>query len=79
MQLSKKEQLTHEFFADLQENLRKNFPTLKELDMNNLLYMRQFAKEYLDVEFVQEVLGQLPWGHIVLLFTYVQNSVSRRW
>lgn len=41
--------------------------------------MQQFAEGYPDVEFVQEVLGQLPWGHIVLLLTHVHNSVSRRW
>ncbi len=79
VELGKKERLTQEFFANLQKNLKKNFPTLKGLDTDNLLYMQQFAEEYSCVDFVQEVLSQLTWGHIVLFLSNVRNLVSRRW
>lgn len=40
---------------------------MKGFSTRNLKYMRKFAAEYPDVLFVQEVLAQLPWGHIVTI------------
>ena len=43
----------------------------------NLLSMRAFADAYLEESIVQQLVGQLSWGHNVLLLTKVkQNGVS---
>lgn len=43
------------------------FPTMKSFSTRNLKYMRRFAKEFLDIEFVQQVAAQLPLGHHMIL------------
>ena len=44
-------------------DLRLEFPAMKGFSRTNLLYMRTFADNYLDYEFVQQVAGQIPWFH----------------
>jgi predicted nuclease of restriction endonuclease-like (RecB) superfamily len=61
--------------ADLQES----FPEMKGLSSRNLHYMRRFAQEYPDLEFVQQIAAQLPWFHIVILLTKVSNLAEREW
>ena len=50
----------------LSKDLSSELPEMKGFSMRNLKYMRKFAAEYPDIEFVQEVLAQLPWGHFIL-------------
>jgi len=40
---------------------------MKGFSRTNLLYMRLFAETYADEQFVQQVVGQIPWGHNVFL------------
>lgn len=56
----------------LSEDLRNAFPEMKGFSSRNLKYMRKFAEEYPDLEFVQQVAAQLPWFHIVLLIDKVK-------
>ncbi|NET62587.1 MAG: DUF1016 domain-containing protein [Symploca sp. SIO2E6] len=44
-----------------------------------LLYMRAFAEVYPDEQIVQQVVGQIPWGHNVRLLDYVKDPVERLW
>jgi predicted nuclease of restriction endonuclease-like (RecB) superfamily len=61
--------------ADLQES----FPEMKGLSSRNLHYMRRFAQEYPDLEFVQQSAAKLPWFHIVILLTKVSDLNEREW
>ena len=45
----------------------------------NLLSMRAFADVYSDDAIVQQLVGQLPWGHNVLLLAKVKNPEQRLW
>ncbi len=38
--------------------------------------MRKFASEYIDMEFVQQVVAQIPWSHNVVLMDRV-NDINR--
>ncbi|EEB55181.1 phage uncharacterized protein [Wolbachia endosymbiont of Culex quinquefasciatus JHB] len=49
----------------LSRDLKAEFPEMKGFSTRNLKYMRQFAGEYQDIEFVQQLVAQLPWGHNV--------------
>jgi predicted nuclease of restriction endonuclease-like (RecB) superfamily len=51
----------------LSKDLVSEFPEMKGFSVRNLKYMRKFAEEYPDPQFVQEVLAQLPCGHIVTI------------
>ena len=49
---------------EVSKDLRLAFPEMKGFSERNLKYMRKFAKEYSDIEIVQEVLAQLTWYHV---------------
>jgi predicted nuclease of restriction endonuclease-like (RecB) superfamily len=54
----------------LAQDLRTAFPEMKGFSRANLMYMRAFAQAWPEAEIVQQAVGQLPWGHnLVLLST----------
>lgn len=63
----------------LAADLRREFPDMQGLSRTNLLYMRAFAEAYPDEAFVQQVVGQLPWGHNVRLLDKLSSTVERTW
>ena len=60
----------------LSKDLRSEFPEMKGFSVRNLKYMRKFAAEYQDSQFVQEVLAQLTWYHNVTLRFYINKCVN---
>lgn len=61
----------------LSKDLKISFPDMKGFSTRNLKYMRKFAFEYQDPEFVQQVVAQLPWGHNVFLMDLVKEGQDR--
>ena len=61
----------------LHEDLQSAFPDIKGFSVRNLKYMRKFAEEYPNIEFVQEVLAQLSWYHNSTLLDKVNNRDDR--
>jgi predicted nuclease of restriction endonuclease-like (RecB) superfamily len=61
----------------LSKDLKSIFPEMKGFSARNLKYMRKFAEEYPDVEFVQEPLAQLTWYHNVTLLEKIENREVR--
>ncbi|WP_386086826.1 MULTISPECIES: PDDEXK nuclease domain-containing protein [unclassified Wolbachia] len=61
----------------LSRDLKAEFPEMKGFSTRNLKYMRQFAVEYQDIEFGQQLVAQLPWGHNVFLMDLVQDKEAR--
>jgi len=61
----------------LSKDLTSSFPEMKGFSPRNLKYMRLFAYTYKDLEFVQQVVAQLPWGHNVYLLNLIKNSKER--
>ena len=55
----------------LAKDLRSAFPDMSGLSRTNLLYMRAFAETWPDEAIVQQVVGQIPWGHNVRLLELV--------
>lgn len=62
---------------NLAQDLRAAFPDMKGFSSRNLKYMRKFADEHPDSEFVQEALAQLTWYHIVTLMDKISNPSDR--
>lgn len=63
----------------LANDLRKEFPDMKGFSRANLMYMRSFAESWDDEQFVQQLVGQIPWGHNIALITKLKNRTEREW
>jgi len=63
----------------LAKDLQSEFPAMHGFSRANLLSMRAFAEAYIDEAIVQQLVGQLPWGHNVLLLAKVKNMEQRLW
>lgn len=63
----------------LAQYLASEFPGTKGFSARNLKYMRRFAEEYADLSFVQEVLAQMTWYHIISLTEKVSSIAERNW
>ncbi len=61
----------------LSRDLRSAFPEMKGFSTRNLKYMRKFAEEYTEHEFVQQLVAQLPWGHNIFLMDLVPDKQIR--
>lgn len=64
---------------NISEDLRKEFPEMKGLSYQNISYMRQFAIEYNDIKFLQQPIGEIPWGHNISIFSKIKNHDERIW
>jgi predicted nuclease of restriction endonuclease-like (RecB) superfamily len=64
--------------AQVSADLRAAFPEMKGFSRTNLMYMRAFAEAWPDPEaFVQQPVGQLPWGHHLVLLTRLKDRAAR--
>lgn len=64
---------------NISKDLRKAFPEMKGLSYQNISYMRQFAIEYREQEFLQQAIGEIPWGHNIAIFSKVKATDQRLW
>jgi predicted nuclease of restriction endonuclease-like (RecB) superfamily len=61
----------------LAHDLRTAFPDMKGFSRANLMYMRAFAEAWPDAAIVQQAVGQLPWGHNLVLLTKLKEPQAR--
>ncbi|MBY0545177.1 MAG: PDDEXK nuclease domain-containing protein [Gammaproteobacteria bacterium] len=59
-------------------DLSQAFPEQSGFSRTNLLYMRKFAETYPDIQIVQHVVGQLPWGQNIVLLS-LSDPKERDW
>lgn len=58
-------------------DLRAEFPAMKGFSRSNLKYMRTFAEAWPEPEFGQQPVGQIPWGHNLVLLTKLKDRAAR--
>lgn len=63
----------------LAKDLHTEFPHMKGFSRTNLLYMRAFTEAWPEEAIVQQVVGQIPWGHNVRLLDMVKDRNERLW
>ena len=73
----------------LADDLRAAVPDMKGFSRANLMYMRAFAEAWPNEAIVQQAVGQLPWGHNLVLLTrlkdpeqrlaYAQSAIANGW
>ncbi|MBN8421892.1 MAG: DUF1016 family protein [Verrucomicrobia bacterium] len=61
----------------LSQDLRSAFPEMKGFSRANLMYMRAFAEAWPDASIVQQAVGQLPWGHNLVLLARLKEPEQR--
>lgn len=61
----------------LAHDLHIAFPEMKGFSRANLMYMRAFAEAWPDAAIVQQAVGQLPWGHNLVLLSKLKNTELR--
>lgn len=63
----------------LASDLRAEFPDMSGFSRTNLFYVRQFYLFYRNAdEFVQQLVGQIPWGHNILIFRKIKEVGTAR-
>ncbi len=60
-------------------DLHGEFPDVKGFSRTNLLSMRAFAEAWPEESFVQQVVGQIPWGHNLRILDLVKGQEQRKW
>lgn len=63
----------------LAQDLHAEFPEMKGFSRTNLLYMRAFGAAWPDESIVQQLVGQIPWGHHCILLDKVKTVQEREW
>ncbi len=62
---------------NLSKDLKHYFPNQKGFSRSNLFSMRKFYEFYnqknIDIQKIQQLVGQIPWGHNILIITKSQN------
>lgn len=61
----------------LSQDLRAAFPEMKGFSRANLMYMRAFAAAWSEEQIVQQAVGQLPWGHNLVLLSRLKDPAQR--
>ncbi len=61
----------------LSQDLRTAFPEMKGFSRANLMYMRAFAAAWSEEQIVQQAVGQLPWGHNLVLLSRLKDPAQR--
>jgi predicted nuclease of restriction endonuclease-like (RecB) superfamily len=55
-------------------DLQHEFPDLKGFSPQNLWLIRQFYVEYQHVPDLQQLVGEIPWGHNILIMQHIDES-----
>lgn len=60
-------------------DMRQEFPDMKGFSPRNIKYMRKFAEVWDNLEFVQQVVAQIPWKTNLLLLEKLDDNEERKW
>jgi len=63
----------------LSNDLKNSFPEMTGFSPQNLWLTRQFYLEYSTFPILQQLVGEIPWGHNVLIMQKVKGEAQRRY
>ena len=67
------------FIDTLAREIKFSYPEAKGFSARNLRYMKRFAAEITDHNFLQTVSEKLPWSHNLVLLEKLDSMESRYW
>jgi predicted nuclease of restriction endonuclease-like (RecB) superfamily len=79
LEMQKKEGWGAKVIDQISSDLKKDFPEMRGLSVQNIAYMRQFPQEYGDIEIIQQLVGEIPWGHNLLIISKIKSYERRIW
>lgn len=79
LMLNEKSQYGTAFIDTLAKELKLDNPKLKGFSARNMRYMKKFAKEITDEEFLQTVSAKLTWSHNLVLLDKLKDMDARKW
>jgi len=76
----KKEGWGKSIVEELSRDIKKEFPDITGFSTQNLWYMRAFYKAWTEeLSNLQQVVGEIPWGHNIQLLSKVKDPLARLW
>lgn len=69
----------NKFIDNLAKDIKLAYPDSTGYSVRNLKYMAKLTAIYDNIEFVQQVVAQIPWGHNVVLLDKIEDDVVREW
>lgn len=73
----------------MSKELVEEFGEKSGYSAQNLWYMRQFYNSYKDNQILQQLVGEIPWGSNIIIFTkckddtqkeyYIKNTIENGW
>lgn len=69
----------NKFIDNLAKDIKLAYPENTGYSVRNLKYMAKFAQIYPDIEFVQQAVAQIPWGHNIVLMDKLEDNEIRLW
>jgi len=78
-----------DLIGQIEKDLKKEFPDMTGFSRRNLIYMRNLYKFIGESQKVQQLVAQIPWGHIILIISkikdlneaefYIQDTIKNNW
>ena len=68
----------NKILEQLSRDLKLAFPNMTGFSQQNLKYMRKLAEVYTAEQISQQLVDQLPWGHVVMLIYKVPSEDARK-
>ncbi|MCR5607916.1 MAG: PDDEXK nuclease domain-containing protein, partial [Lachnospiraceae bacterium] len=78
-ELCQKDKYGTKFIEYLAKELKLANPKIRGFSERNLRYMKKFAKEIRDEEYLQRICYQLTWSHNVVLLEKLKSMEERLW
>jgi len=69
----------NKFIDNLAKDIKMVLPNMAGYSTRNLKYMKKFAQEFPNFEFVQTVSAQLTWTHNITLLDKVKSMEQLEW
>jgi len=63
----------------LSADLKAEFPEMRGFSPQNLWLIRQFYTEYQQMPDLQQLVGEIPWGHNILIMQRIKDETARRY
>lgn len=79
LERQRQEGWSRQVIKKISKDLRSEFPEIQGLSYGNISYMRQFVTKYRREEFLQQAIGEIPWGHNITIFSKIKTLDARLW
>lgn len=77
--INEKSEYGMNFIESLAKDIKESFPNIKGFSVRNLRYMKNFATEIIDEEYLSNISTKLTWSHNIILVEKLNSPKERLW